>query len=152
MTARLEHAKVSVHDMDGILRFLQTALPQFRVRHDAMSPQGERWVHIGTDDHYLALSQAPSSGMSSGSGDAGQSRLNHLAFEVDDVDEVRRRLQDAGFEESGAAEAHPFRTRVYFVDPDGQEWEFVQYFTDDRRQRHDYELPDVYVPAGDGRP
>jgi hypothetical protein len=31
---------------------------------------------------------------------------------------------------------------VYFYDPEGNEWEFVQYFTDEMAKRHDYELPD----------
>lgn len=48
---------------------------------------------------------------------------------------------------ASCAGRYPYRSRVYFLDPDGQEWEFVQYRTDDQHQRHDYELPDRYVPA-----
>ena len=36
---------------------------------------------------------------------------------------------------------HPHRRRVYFHDPDGNDWEFIQYLTDDPALRHDYTLP-----------
>lgn len=32
--------------------------------------------------------------------------------------------------------------RVYFYDPEGNDWEFVQYFSDDPAERNNYELPD----------
>ena len=35
MTVRLEHANIGVRDIDGMIRFLQTAFPEFRIRHDA---------------------------------------------------------------------------------------------------------------------
>jgi hypothetical protein len=31
---------------------------------------------------------------------------------------------------------------VYFYDPEGNDWEFVEYRTDDPGKRHDYDLPD----------
>jgi len=37
---------------------------------------------------------------------------------------------------------HPHRKRVYFHDADGNDWEFVQYFTADVAKRNDYDLPD----------
>lgn len=36
---------------------------------------------------------------------------------------------------------HPHRKRVYFYDADGNDWEFVQYFTADIAKRNDYDLP-----------
>jgi hypothetical protein len=33
---------------------------------------------------------------------------------------------------------------VYFHDPDGNEWEFVEYRTTDPVLRHDYALPDRF--------
>ena len=32
MTARLEHANLCVRDVDAMLRFLQTAFPEFHIR------------------------------------------------------------------------------------------------------------------------
>lgn len=58
MAVRLEHANLSVRDMEAIIRFLQTAFPEFRVRGEGMSNDGRRWAHVGTDETYIALSQA----------------------------------------------------------------------------------------------
>jgi len=35
-------------------------------------------------------------------------------------------------------EPHPYRKRVYFSDRTGFEWEFVQYFSDEPKERNDY--------------
>ncbi len=34
MTVRLEHADLIVRNIDQMIRFLQTAFPEFRMRHD----------------------------------------------------------------------------------------------------------------------
>jgi len=140
MTVRLEHANLSVHDIDAIIRFLQSAFPEFRIRHDMREPDGSRWVHVGTEGTYVALNQAK-----------GQQRttlrgwpLNHLAYEVTDVEAVRSRLCNAGYQQNMLVpNAHPYRKRLYFYDPEGNEWEFVQYLSDDAAKRNDYTLPDI---------
>ena len=38
--------------------------------------------------------------------------------------------------------AHPHRTRVYFNDLEGNDWEFVEYHSSDPAERNDYDLPD----------
>jgi len=58
MAVRLEHANLSVRDMEATIHFLQTAFPEFRVRGEGMSNDGRRWAHVGTDETYIALSQA----------------------------------------------------------------------------------------------
>ncbi len=148
MPARLEHANLTVQDLDGVVRFIVTALPEFRLRYDGPGADGTRWVHVGTDETYLALNAAAAGSSPPAPPYQGSPGLNHLAYEVEDVEAVRTRLRAAGFRESGAAEAHPHRRRVYFYDPDGNDWEFVQYLIDDPRARHDYALPDVFVPTG----
>jgi hypothetical protein len=56
MTVRLEHANLCVRDIEDMIRFLQTAFPEFRVRGEGVSNDGTRWVHIGTDEaRHLAL-------------------------------------------------------------------------------------------------
>ena len=32
---------------------------------------------------------------------------------------------------------------AYFHDAEGNDWEFVQYLSDDLSKRHDYEIPDI---------
>lgn len=104
MTARLEHANLLVRDIGATVRFLQTAFPEFRIRFDARKPDGTGWVHVGTDDTYIALAQS--------------------------TIEPEKRWQ-------------PYRKRIYFFDGDGNDWEFIQYLTDDLAKRHDYTIPDI---------
>jgi hypothetical protein len=46
MVVRLEHANLIVRDINGMIRFLQTAFPEFRVRGEGKSRDGSRWVHV----------------------------------------------------------------------------------------------------------
>ena len=138
---RLEHANLCVQDIDAIVRFLQTAFPDFRVRRDATELDGSRWVHVGTDETYIALVQAARGEAGRGAPYKGRPGLNHLAFEVSDADALRARLRAAGYRDTSVPNANPYRKRVYFVDPQGNDWEFVQYLSDDPKKRNDYDLP-----------
>lgn len=126
----LEHANLSVGSIDAMLKFLQAAFPQCRVRGGGVQ-DGIRWAHVGTDDSYIALTEvgrpAP---------DVGD--LNHLGYVVDDVESLARRLIAAGFREGFISPPHPHRKRRYFRDADDREWEFVEYLSADPAQRNDY--------------
>lgn len=141
MAVRLEHANLCVRDIDAMIAFLRTAFPEFRIRHDGVSAAGARWVHVGSDDTYIALNGAEPAEPTR-TPYSRRPGLNHLAYEVDDAAAVRERLLQAGFRESTVPNVHPFRTRIYFYDAEGNDWEFVQYLTDDPARRHDYDLPD----------
>lgn len=142
MTARLEHANMCVQDINATIRFLQTAFPEFRIRRDAIDPDGSRWVHVGTSETYIALTQVTSDDGPRWEPYTGRAGVNHLAYEVDDVDSLRQRMIAAGYTDSTVANVHPHRKRTYFHDPDGNDWEFIEYLTDDPALRHDYEIPD----------
>lgn len=142
MTARLEHANIAVHDIDGVATFLQAAFPEFSIRYEGVSASGLRWVHVGNDDTYVALYEAGPAEPRRGTPYSGRPGLNHLGYEVDDAHELRDRLLRAGYRESTTPNTHPFRRRIYFYDPEGNDWEFVQYLTKDSQKRHDYELAD----------
>jgi hypothetical protein len=58
MTVRLDHANLIVRDLEGTIRLLRTAFPEFRVRGGGPDRSGSRWVHVGNDETYLALHQA----------------------------------------------------------------------------------------------
>ena len=142
MITRLEHANICVRDIDAMIRFLQTAFPEFRVRRRGVSSSNTEWVHIGTDETYLALNLATKQSAKPWAPYSGEPGVNHLAFEVVDVDALRARLLAGGFVESTVPNAHPHRKRVYFFDPEGNDWEFVQYFSGDPAERNDYEKPE----------
>ena len=106
MAQRLEHANLCVHDMDAVIRFLKTAFPDFQIRRDATEPDGSRWVHVGTNETYIALVQAAPEEARRGAPYKGRPGLNHLGYEVDDVDELRGRLRAAGYRDSTPPNSH----------------------------------------------
>ena len=96
--------------------------PEFRVRGEGVSNDGARWVHIGTHETYIALGQSrvePAMGWTPYQGLPG---VNHLAYEVDDVEALRNRMTSAGYRDSTPPNAHPHRKRMYFCDPEGNDW------------------------------
>ena len=144
MAARLEHANINVRSIDETIRFLTAAFPEFRVRGRG-EVEGRPWVHVGTDDSYLALNEFEprTAGSTDGAGGGeppafGTEPLNHLGFVVDDAEALASRLRAAGFREGFAAPAHKYRIRKYFLDADGNEWEFVEYLTDDPALQNEY--------------
>ncbi len=141
MTIRLEHANLHVRYFDDAVRFLKAAFPEFRVRSESVE-DGLRRMHIGTDDTYIALTETTLDRHPDLVPYSGIPGVNHLGYEVDDAEAVRKRLVAAGFKDSTYPNNHPHRNRVYFYDADGNDWEFVEYFSDDPAARNDYKLPD----------
>ncbi|OMH33874.1 VOC family protein [Motiliproteus sp. MSK22-1] len=128
---RLEHANLLVTSIPATLRFLQTAFPHWHIRGEGkvVSHGRERdWLHLGDDDYYLTLNN----------GGEGENRqlsghnpgLAHLGFVVDDLDGVIDRLTNKGYKIDITGTAHPFRKNVYFVDPAGFQFEFVEYLSE----------------------
>ena len=141
MTIRLEHANLNVRHFDEAVRFLTTAFPDFGIRREGLN-DGRRWMHLGTQDTYIALNESVLDPEGLKAPYDGQPGVNHLGYEVDDIDGIRDRLASAGFKDSTYPNSHPHRKRVYFYDADGNDWEFVQYFSDKPSERNDYDLPD----------
>jgi catechol 2,3-dioxygenase-like lactoylglutathione lyase family enzyme len=142
MVVRLEHANLTVRDIEGMIRFLQTAFPEFRVRGEGISQDGSRWVHIGTRETYIALSPANAKPEKTWIPYRGVPGVNHLAYEVDDVEALCERMKSGGYRESTPPNIHPHRKRRYFYDAEGNDWEFVEYLSQDPAERNDYKLPD----------
>ncbi len=133
----VEHANVTVRDLDRAVDFIQTALPDFAVRGRGMGLTGP-WLHIGTERSYVAFQQEhpEAHGHRRAYVDSG---INHVGFVVEDAGAVARRLREAGYREGFKAPEHAHRRRIYFYDRDDIEWEFVQYTSDDAALRNDYE-------------
>lgn len=139
MKIRLEHANMTVSDLDAAVRFVTTAFPEFRIRGGGKLFDGHRrWVHVGNDDTYLALVEADPDTTPAGSAYDGSIRTNHLGYEVTDVEALRQRMLGAGYRESTTPNDHPARRRVYFLDGEGNDWEFVEYASDEPGRRNDY--------------
>src|SRR2546430_17199824 len=82
MAVSLEHANLTVRDIDGMIRFLQTAFPEFRVRGEGKNRDGGRWVHVGTDQTYIALSPAKPAQEQQLMPYHSAPGVTHLAYEV----------------------------------------------------------------------
>lgn len=130
----LEHIHVNVNSLAATRSFLEQALPEIVMRGEGDAAGYGPWLHIGNDRSYLALTEVP--------GSKPAPELRHIGLVVEDIDAVMARLEAAGHVPADASElnAHPYRRRVYYVDGNGLDWEFVQYLTADIGKRNDYSL------------
>ena len=135
MLPRLEHANLTVRNLEASLEFLQAAFPEWQIRHTGESDR--KWAHFGDDAHYLALEEARDEGELQ-SGKYLSTGFNHLGFVVSDLEAVSTRLLAAGYLEGKATEDHSFRRRRYFYDRDKFEWEFIEYLSKNREQYNQY--------------
>jgi len=138
MKSYLEHANITVQNIDDVIHFFKTAFPEFKVRGRGETGT-EKWAHIGTDDTYIAINQQVKTSPAKRLLDT-EAILNHLGFVVDDVDALSERLTKAGYKKGSVSDSHPYRIRHYFFDNDGNEYEFVQYLSDKPEERNDYSL------------
>lgn len=134
---RIEHANLNVCNAQRIIDFICTVFPSFAVRGSGKDDYGRPWFHVGTDDTYLALTTVGAVGTRTPY-DA-TTGLNHVGFEVDDLGALQSRMEAAGYRHNLEFSDHPARRRLYYHDPEGNDWEFVEYRTADVRQRNDYE-------------
>ncbi|MCJ8269973.1 MAG: VOC family protein [Psychrosphaera sp.] len=113
------------------MAFYQAAFPHWGVRgggEGAWFGKPRTWVHFGDDYQYLSLNN----------NGEGQNRdlkghqvgLSHFAFVTSDINGVIERLAEAGFKVDKDGAQDDYRKNVYYLDPDGYEVEFVQYYSD----------------------
>jgi hypothetical protein len=141
---QLEHANMTVLSIEKAMQFLGAVFPEFRVRGEGLAGEGEghrRWLHFGTDSTYISMEQLTTPPATQGLQRHYIPRVNHLCFEVDDLDAVNQRLVAAGFSAGkvmNEPENEPFRKRAYIFDGQGSEWEFVQYLFDEPAKKNIY--------------
>ncbi len=121
---RIEHVNLTVGDPDRTARLLE-AIFDWRVRWRGPARDGGRTIHIGADDHYLALYTGPAGTMGAAPFAKG-APLNHVGVEVDDLDVTEDRVIQQGLSPFSHDDYDPGR-RFYFFDPDGIEYEVVSY-------------------------
>lgn len=139
MTARIEHANLTVPDIDAAIRFLKAVEPDYEIMADRRSPDGVRWVHLGVNGTYLAIEEPHDRTAASELNPRYRNwGFNHLGLVVDDIAVAKERLEAAGFYEGHVPEINEFRIRRYFYDSAGLEWELVEYLTADPARRYGY--------------
>jgi len=123
-TPRIEHVNVTVSDPARAARLME-ALFDWRVRWQGAARDGGHTIHVGSDDHYIALYTGRD--VSYTPDDFAKGRpLNHIGVEVDDLDAVETKVVALGLKPFAHADYEPGR-RFYFLDPDGIEYEVVSY-------------------------
>ncbi|WP_129793133.1 VOC family protein [Sphingosinicella sp. CPCC 101087] len=124
MTLRIEHVNVTVSDPERTANLLKQ-LFGWKIRWQGPARDNGRSIHVGTDDHYVALYTGDKEAY--GPDDFAKGKpLNHIGIEVDDLDAAERRVVAAGLTPFNHGDYEPGR-RFYFLDPDGIEYELVSY-------------------------
>ncbi len=139
---QVEHVNITVGDITEAVNFLTTAMPEFAIRGEGDSESNGKtyhWIHIGTDESYVAL-QGPTANTRASLERYADVGTNHIGFVVEDINKVVKNLTQSGYEMTSDNREHPARRRVYFETRDGLEWEFIQYFSTELSQRNDYKI------------
>ena len=131
----LEHANITVSNLQEAVKFFQTAFPHFKIRGGGNETR--EWVHLGDDTTYIAINQAKQTDIKVEKNyeNAG---INHIGFVVQDVEAITNRLLSNGYKRDFPKEVEQFRIRDYFADSDGNQFEFVQYLSEVPEERNRY--------------
>ena len=131
----LEHANITVSNLQEAIRFFQTAFPHFKIRGGGNGLR--EWIHLGDEHTYLALNQAK---QKDGKADKNYDTIgvNHLGFVVEDVEKIANNLLKNGYKRDFPKEVEQFRIRDYFADADGNQYEFVQYLSEVAAEKNSY--------------
>ena len=121
---RIEHVNVTVSDNRRAARLMEK-LFGWKVRWEGPARDGGRTIHVGSDQHYVALYTGRGVAYTADHFVKGRP-LNHIGVEVDDLDATEARVLEAGLTPFSHDDYEPGR-RFYFLDPDGIEYEVVSY-------------------------
>ena len=137
--AILEHINIVVKDIEATTTFLSVAFPQWKVRGQGVSDwygYQRKWVHIGNDEQYITLNNGNGSQNRDLTGNT--TGLAHIGFVVSDVDAITQRLLAHQYKLSTTGADHPNRKTVYFLDPSGFEFEFIEYLSSQPTEKNMY--------------
>ena len=136
----LEHANITVPDIDAAIAFLRAVNPSIIMRRDEVHPEGYRWVHVSFGNSYIALEEPHSKSSTLKCTQPYQDfGINHLGLVVDDLTSTIARMDAAGFKRGTLGENIQSRQRVYYLDSAGMEWELVEYYSNIESERYSYE-------------
>jgi catechol 2,3-dioxygenase-like lactoylglutathione lyase family enzyme len=121
---RIEHVNITVSDPNRTSDLMER-LFDWHVRWSGPAQNGGHTIHVGSDDHYVALYAGGNTAKVAEAFSKGRP-LNHIGVEVDDLDDAEARVIAAGLKPFSHADYEPGR-RFYFLDPDGIEYEVVSY-------------------------
>ena len=121
---RIEHVNITVSDPKRTSDLMEL-LFDWHVRWSGPAQNGGHTIHVGSDDHYVALYAGGDTAKVAEAFSKGRP-LNHIGVEVDDLAAAEARVIAAGLRPFSHADYEPGR-RFYFLDPDGIEYEVLSY-------------------------
>jgi catechol 2,3-dioxygenase-like lactoylglutathione lyase family enzyme len=121
---RIEHVNITVSDPKRTSELMER-LFDWHVRWSGPAQNGGHTIHVGSDDHYVALYAGGDTAKVAEAFSKGRP-LNHIGVEVDDLAAAEARVIAAGLRPFSHADYEPGR-RFYFLDPDGIEYEVLSY-------------------------
>lgn len=136
---RLEHVNLVMKRIEPTLEFLLTAFPEWRIRGEGESVWNgtqRRWVHVGNDDYYLTLNDQAEGAIRDTQGITPG--VAHIGYAVDDLKSIVDRLVGKGYPIAITGRNHPFRKTVYFNDPAGFQFEFIEYSSEIPEEKNMY--------------
>jgi len=137
---RIEHANITVPDIDAAIKFLKIVAPDFDVRKDEKPLDSYRWVHIGNEEYYFALEEPH---LNSDAKHPLQTYenygVNHIALVVPNIQTIEEKLVGGGYKKSIEVPVETYRKRAYYFDEAGFEWEFIEYLSDEPSEKYLYE-------------
>ena len=137
---RIEHANLTVPDIDEAIRFISIVAPDFKVRRDERPENSYRWAHIGNDDYYFALQEPHIGATPEYPRKAYKNHgANHIALVVGNLGEIEAKLIEGGYQRSIETPKERFRKRLYFFDRFGFEWELIEYMSGIPDEKYLYE-------------
>lgn len=138
VAAYVEHIQYVCSDLDKMAAFYSSAFDwPVRGRGTEVGPDRTYdWVHIGTDDSYVAF-RTPYNGVPYNP--TMRTHHDHVGIVVDDLARTIEGLLALGvdFVRKGS---HPYRDRIYIRDPDSNEVEIICYRSAHPRERNDYTI------------
>jgi len=132
----LEHANISARDIEQAQHFFKTAFPHFKKRGGGNETR--EWIHFGDDVTYVAITKVENIA-GQYKKDYAKTGINHIGFVVDNVDDIAIRLLAENYKRSYPKQIEKFRIRDYFLDADGNEYEFVEYLSDKNEEKNSYQ-------------
>lgn len=120
---KLLHTRMRVNDMDQTIRFYTEVLG-LQVMERKTSPRGSHlaFLAVPNSDELIELCSFPASGPVK-----VQEDLVHLAFEVENLDETIRTLNEQGVKITDGPTRSSSGSRFIFIDaPDGYEIELIE--------------------------
>ncbi|KEJ88783.1 VOC family protein [Sulfitobacter donghicola] len=125
MAAQLEHVNLTVSDPLATAAWMKPVFG-WHIRWQGEAISGGYSVHVGTADQYVAIYRPEGDLTPAPKSYNNIARLNHIAVVVSDLEAVEEAVRNQGFRMGEHYDYEPGR-RFYFYDPDGIEFEVVQY-------------------------